>query len=109
MQAIGHDITWFPNSWIRLRMNGRIIYFDPAYLKTYFTNYQDKTEFSSWPGPIDGLPNGLEKAGYIFITHHHKDHCKRVTVDRLRKKETEVFAPRSCLKDLGASFSNVKL
>lgn len=103
------DITWFPNAWIRLRTDKKVIYFDPAYLTTYFNNYSDKTEFSKWPDPIDGLPNGLEKADIICITHHHKDHCKKVTTDRLRKKETKVFAPKSCLTELGDTFQVVKI
>lgn len=102
------DITWFPNSWVRLRIDKQVIYFDPAYLTTYFSKYKDKTEFSKWPGPIDGLPNGLEKADYIFITHHHKDHCKKVTSDRLRNSKTKVYAPTSCKKELGSTFQTVK-
>ena len=102
------DITWFPNSWIRLRINKKVIYFDPAYLKTYFSKYPDKTEYSKWPDPIDGMPNGLEKADFIFITHHHKDHCKRVTVDRLIKQDTKNFAPKSCFKELGDRIILVK-
>ena len=102
------DITWFPNSWIRLRTDGKVIYFDPAYLTTYFAEYPDKIEFSKWPDPIDGIPNGLEKADFIFITHHHKDHCKKVTVDRLTKLETLIFAPKSCLEELGDCFKLVK-
>jgi L-ascorbate metabolism protein UlaG (beta-lactamase superfamily) len=102
------DITWFPNSWIRIRSGRRVIYFDPAYLKTYFLNYKDKTEFSKWPHPIDGLPDGLEKADYIFITHHHKDHCKKVTSDRLRTSKTKIYAPASCKKELGEMFQTVK-
>lgn len=102
------DITWFPNSWIRLRTEKKVIYFDPAYLTTYFSDYSDKTEFSRWPDPIDGLPNGLEKADFIFITHHHKDHCKKVTTDRLRKKQTRVFGPKTCLTELGDTFQIVK-
>lgn len=102
------DITWFPNSWVRLRTDKSVIYFDPAYLTTYFSKYIDKTEFSKWPDPIDGLPNGLEKADYIFITHHHKDHCKKVTSDRLRNSKTKVYAPTSCKKELGSTFQTVK-
>jgi L-ascorbate metabolism protein UlaG (beta-lactamase superfamily) len=102
------DITWFPNSWVRLRSDKRIIYFDPAYLSTYFSTYVDKTEYSKWPDPIDGLPNGLEKADYIFITHHHKDHCKKVTTERLRNSKTKLFAPASCKKELGITFQIVK-
>ena len=44
-----------------------------------------KIEFSTWPDPIDGLPErDLQKADVILITHHHKDHCKGVTVNRLK-------------------------
>jgi L-ascorbate metabolism protein UlaG (beta-lactamase superfamily) len=102
------DITWFPNSWVRLRTDKRVIYFDPAYLSTYFSKYKDKNEFSKWPDPIDGLPNRLEIADYIFITHHHKDHCKKVTSDRLRNSKTKVYAPTSCKKELGTTFQTVK-
>jgi len=38
-----------------------IIYIDRAYLRTYFTNYPKKIEFSKWPDPIDGLPENLKK------------------------------------------------
>lgn len=102
------DVTWFPNSWIRIRTEKKVIYFDPAYLTTYFKGYTNKTEYSKWPDPIDGLPNGLEMADYIFITHHHKDHCKKVTIDRLRKKETQIFAPKACLKELDSTYKIVK-
>lgn len=102
------DITWFPNSWIRLRTRKKVMYFDPAYMATNFRTFKDKTEFSRWPDPIDGLPNGLEKADYIFITHHHKDHCKRVTITRLLKSGTRVFAPHSCHDELGQSYQLVE-
>lgn len=102
------DITWFPNAWIRLRVGKRIVHFDPAYLTTYFSKYPDKTEFSKWPGPIDGLPNGLGKADFIFITHHHKDHCKKVTAERLSHARTRIFAPKSCVKELGNTITIVE-
>ena len=102
------DITWYPNSWVRIRSRDLIVYFDPAYLTTYFKGFADKTEFSKWPDPIDGLPNGLEKADLMFITHHHKDHCKKVTAQRLCKKSTRIFAPSSCKGELGSTFHLVK-
>jgi len=108
MQKGEMDITWFPNSWVRIRARKIVVYFDPAYLTTYFSGYTDKIEFSKWPDPIDGLPNGLEKADFIFITHHHKDHCKKITTQRLCKKSTRIFAPASCKKELGDIFQTVK-
>ena len=43
----------------------------------------------------------MPKADIILITHHHKDHCKAVTVKRLLKKDGIIFAPKSCKKELG--------
>jgi len=49
---------------------GRIIYIDPAYLKTNFTHYPKRIEYSKWPDPIDGLPEELDASHIILITHH---------------------------------------
>jgi L-ascorbate metabolism protein UlaG (beta-lactamase superfamily) len=87
------SIKWFPPSWIQINVRNRLIYIDPAYLKTYFKNYPKRIEFSTWPDPIDGLPEELETADLILVTHHHKDHCKRVTLDRLRRPEMQEFGP----------------
>ncbi len=94
-------LRWFPNSWIQIKTKGLVIYVDPAYLTTYFAGYPKRIEFSKWPDPIDGLPEMLEPADYILITHHHKDHCKKVTVDRLRNRDTVIIAPKACIKELG--------
>ena len=29
-------IKWFPPSWLQFKINGSIIYIEPAYLRTYF-------------------------------------------------------------------------
>jgi len=85
-----------------------MIYIDPAYLRTYFTNYPKKIEFSKWPDPIDGLPENLPKADLILVTHDHKDHCKDVTVNRLRRTDTLVCGPARCLKKLDKDLMVVK-
>jgi L-ascorbate metabolism protein UlaG (beta-lactamase superfamily) len=77
-------------------------------LKTYFKDYPKRIEFSSWPDAIDGLPEELEKADLILVTHHHKDHCKRVTVDRLRRPDTLVIAPKRCNEELGEAIKTIK-
>ena len=72
-------IRWFPPSWFQIKYNDKVIYIDPAWMRTLFVNYSKKVEFSKWPDPIDGLPEkDLEKADLILITHHHKDHCKAI-------------------------------
>jgi hypothetical protein len=50
------EIKWFPPSWFHIKTRDKTIYIDPAYLKKHYTNYPKKIEFSSWPDPIDGLP-----------------------------------------------------
>ena len=95
------SIKWFPPSWLQIKAQDTTIYVDPAYLRTYFSKYPKKIEFSKWPDPIDGLPEDLEKADVILITHDHADHCKQVTVNRIRRDSTLVVAPERCLKKLG--------
>ena len=101
-------IKWFPPSWFQIKTQRHIIYIDPAYLSTNFARYPKKIEYSKWPDPIDGLPEELEKGNTILITHHHKDHCKRVTVDRLKKDETKILATKLCMKELGKEITLVK-
>jgi len=103
------SIKWFPRSWFQIKTKHKIIYIDPAYLRTYFTKYPKKIEFSKWPDPIDGLPEkDLEKADVILLTHHHKDHCKSVTVNRLTDADTLVVAPKRCSKELGKDIKVVE-
>jgi L-ascorbate metabolism protein UlaG (beta-lactamase superfamily) len=70
-------------------------------MRTYYTKYPKKIEFSKWPDPIDGLPEELEKADVILTTHHHKGRCKSITVNRLKDADTLVVAPKRCIKELG--------
>ena len=103
------SIKWFPPSWFQIKNRDKILYIDPAYLKKYYTKYPKKIEFSTWPDPIDGLPEkDLEKGDVILITHHHKDHCKTVTVNRLRHTDTLVIAPKRCIKELGTDLEVIK-
>ncbi len=94
-------LKWFPPSWVQIKVGKKIIYIDPAYLRTYFTKHPNKIEFSKWPDPIDGLPEKLVKANIILLTHDHADHCKKITADRLRKKDTLVIGPQRCRKKIG--------
>ena len=94
-------IKWFPPSWFQIKSTNAIIYLDPSYLRSYFTHYPKKIEFSKWPDPIDGLPEKLAKADIILLTHDHKDHAKEVTINRLKSKNTLAVGPECCRKNLG--------
>lgn len=102
------SIKWFPPSWFQIKTGNHITYIDPAYLRTYFTHYPKRIEYSKWPDPIDGLPEELEQADIILITHHHKDHCKKVTVNRLKNEKAKILAPKHCSKELGKAITVVK-
>lgn len=102
------QIQWFPPSWVGIKSGNRVIYIDPAYLRTKFFHYPKRIEFSKWPDPIDGLPEEMEKADIILVTHHHKDHCKQVTVKRLIKSNTAVVAPKQCIRELGRDITVVE-
>ena len=101
-------IKWFPPSWFQVKTSDLIIYIDPAYLRSYYTRYPKKIEFSKWPDPIDGLPEKLAKADLILVTHDHKDHAKGITIKRLRRKNTLVAGPGRCTKNLGTDIRVVE-
>ena len=94
-------IKWFPPSWFQIKTRAVVIYVDPAYLRSYYTRYPKKIEYSRWPDPVDGLPEKLEKADLILISHHHQDHVKQVTIKRLKHNNTLVVAPERCIGLLG--------
>lgn len=103
------SLKWFPPSWFQIKTEYKVIYIDPSYLKTCFTDYPEKIEFSTEPDEIDGLPEkDLENADLILVTHHHKDHCKHVTVNRLKNDETIILAPKICIEELGEGIEVVK-
>ena len=94
-------VKWFPPSWVQLKTPESTAYIDPSYMRTYYRKHPSRIEFSKWPDPIDGLPENLETADLILLTHDHKDHAKDVTIDRLRSGKTLVIGPERCRKKLG--------
>lgn len=95
-------LRWFPPSWVQFEAGEAVVYIDPAYLSSYFKGHPGHVEFSRWPDAIDGLPEAKMAAGdLVLLTHDHKDHCKKVTVDRLCRKDTLVAGPKRCEKPLG--------
>lgn len=94
-------LRWYPPAWIEIKTRNHTIYLDPSYLKKYFLDHPTAREYSDWPDEVDGLPDDLNKADLILITHHHKDHVKKVTVDRISGPDTLVLAPGKVKEILG--------
>jgi L-ascorbate metabolism protein UlaG (beta-lactamase superfamily) len=96
-------IKLFPHSWLLIESGQTKIHVDPSYLEKFFENHPAKIEFSRGPQGVDGLPEPMEKAGLILITHGDFDHLNPATVERLRDEDTQVLCPPSCVSSLGAS------
>lgn len=102
-------IRWFPASWIQIKYGGKVIYIDPAWVQHNFDKYPNKIIYSHYPEPMDGLPEpDLEKADIILITHHHQDHVKTATINRLASENTIIIAPEKCRKLIGRQFEVIQ-
>ncbi len=49
-----------------------------------------------------------EKADIILVTHNHGDHCSPPKIQKLRKKDTVVIAPKNCASRIGGSVKTIK-
>lgn len=102
-------IRWFPPSWLQIKTPRKVLYIDPAWIQKNFENYPHKVIYSHYPDPMDGLPEpDLEKADIIFYTHHHQDHIKKATLDRLSTPQTTIIAPEKCRALIGREFGVIQ-
>jgi L-ascorbate metabolism protein UlaG (beta-lactamase superfamily) len=109
MEKTGITIKWFPPSWLLIESANSVIYIDPAWIQKNFAHYPKKVIFSRYPQPMDGLPEpDLPKATIILITHHHQDHIKTATINRLADNKTVIYAPAKCARLIGRRFVEVK-
>lgn len=54
---------------------------------------------------MDGLPEpDMPKADVILYTHHHQDHIKTATLQRLATDQTTIIAPAKCRELIGREF-----
>lgn len=51
----------------------------------------------------------VEPVEYIFISHHHYDHCDPNSIQAMLKPSTKIIAPESCAKELAAFQDKVVL
>jgi len=91
-------IKLFPRSWIQIKLSAHILYIDPSFMSSYYKKYPKIKVFSEIED--DSLPEDLEKAVLILISHVHKDHCKEVTINRLSNENTIILTPRKYKKEI---------
>ena len=49
-----------------------------------------------------------EKADIILVTHNHGDHCSPPKIEKLRKANTVIIAPKDCVKRIGGPVRTLK-
>lgn len=65
------EIYWLGHASFKLKWNNVIVYIDPY-------NISD------------------EKGDIILVTHDHFDHCDKSSIEKLRKENTIIIAPKNC-------------
>ena len=82
-------VKWLGHSSFQIRTaSGKVIYID---LKKY-----------------GKVVETSEKADIVLVTHNHGDHCSPPKIEKLRKKDTVVIAPKDCAKRIGGEVRTLK-
>ena len=55
-----------------------------------------------------GVVETSEKANLILISHNHADHCSSEKIKKLRRDDTMVIAPKSCVSKIGGKVKTLK-
>jgi L-ascorbate metabolism protein UlaG (beta-lactamase superfamily) len=85
-------LRWLPNSWIEIMAPEAVVHIDPS---------------RSSSVPVD-LPDDLEPADLVLITHHHRDHCDSATLALIAEPDTPVYASELCAASLDRDSIAVK-
>ena len=81
-------VKWLGHSGFQIRTEDKVIYVD---LKKY-----------------GKVVETSEKADIILVTHNHGDHCSPPKIQKLRKKDTVVIAPKDCASRIGGDVKTLK-
>lgn len=49
-----------------------------------------------------------EKADLILATHSHTDHCDPAKIEKVRKKDTVIIAPKDCVSKIGGTVKSLE-
>lgn len=82
-------------AWFKIEADSINIHIDPGYAGYYESQAFDEKNFK-------------DKADFILITHHHKDHIQPKAVEVIRSYKTKIYAPKLCNKLLKMPFVAVE-
>jgi L-ascorbate metabolism protein UlaG (beta-lactamase superfamily) len=81
-------VKWLGHSSFQIKTMDKVIYID---LKKY-----------------GKVVETSEKADIILVTHNHGDHCSPPKIQKLRKRDTVVVAPKNCASRIGGNVRTLK-
>jgi len=55
-----------------------------------------------------GVVDTSEKADLILVTHNHADHCSSEKIQKIRRDDTIVVAPKSCVSKIGGNVKTLQ-
>ncbi|MBN2230248.1 MAG: MBL fold metallo-hydrolase [Candidatus Thorarchaeota archaeon] len=85
-------IRWLGHASFQIKADEKIIYLDL---------YRSKQL-------RERVPDNLDPASIILVTHSHNDHCFPQAIDEVRKEGTKVIAPENCGEKLEYEFLSLK-
>ena len=89
---MGVTIRWLGHASFQIKTDERTVYLDL---------YRSKKQ-------IERVPDKLEPASVVLVTHSHNDHCFPDGINEVRTDDTIVVAPKDCGDKLGYSFESLK-
>ena len=85
---MGLTMKFLGHASFQIKAGKRVVYFD---LRKY-----------------GGVVETSEKADLILITHNHADHCSSEKIQKLRRNDTIVIAPKGCVSKIGSKVKTLQ-
>lgn len=86
------SIRWLGHASFQIKVNEKIIYVD-----LYRSKQLRKR-----------VPDALELASIVLVSHAHNDHCFPEAINEVRKEDTTVIAPKTCSEKLDYEFLSLQ-